>query len=374
MSDMVLPVLLLCPTGKDAHLIASVLQHDRVNTQTTLTINELCEVDYDNAGAIIVAEESLTKEGLAIFNEKLSSQKGWSDIPIILLSSGSGSGRNQQFKLKDLEAFVTNGNVTLLERPLRPLTLSSATQVALRARRRQFQVQSLLQSQLKATKIRDEFISIAGHELKTPLTSLKLQTQMTRRQIVRPEIFVKDKMYKQLDYTIHQIDRLNKLVDDMLDISRISDGKLTLIRTKVNLSLLLHELIERFTPQFEAVGINVKTDIQEEVIGIWDSYKLEQVVNNLFSNAIRYSPNEALSIGLYTCGDKAIFNVKDEGMGIEAHNLERIFERFERVSSVTSGLGLGLYITRQILDLHQANIRAESEMGKGSNFIIELPL
>lgn len=371
---MVLPVLLLCPTGKDAHLIASVLQHDRVNTQTTLTINELCEVDYDNAGAIIVAEESLTKEGLAIFNEKLSSQKGWSDIPIILLSSGSGSGRNQQFKLKDLEAFVTNGNVTLLERPLRPLTLSSATQVALRARRRQFQVQSLLQSQLKATKIRDEFISIAGHELKTPLTSLKLQTQMTRRQIVRPEIFVKDKMYKQLDYTIHQIDRLNKLVDDMLDISRISDGKLTLIRTKVNLSLLLHELIERFTPQFEAVGINVKTDIQEEVIGIWDSYKLEQVVNNLFSNAIRYSPNEALSIGLYTCGDKAIFNVKDEGMGIEAHNLERIFERFERVSSVTSGLGLGLYITRQILDLHQANIRAESEMGKGSNFIIELPL
>lgn len=372
MIETPLDVLLLCPTGKDAHLIASVLLHDSVNTKIIVGLNELCELDYENAGVIIISEEALTKEGVDNLNKKLSAQKAWSDIPVILLSSGGG--RSKQFTIKRLEEFVTNGNVTLLERPLQPLTLLSATQVALRSRRRQFQVRSLLQSQLEATKIRDEFISIAGHELKTPLTSLKLQTQMTKRQIAKPEALVPDQMRKQLDYTIQQIDRLNKLVNDMLDTSRISDGKLSLTKTTVNLSSLLHELIERFAPQFEAVGIHIKTDIATDVSGNWDSYKIEQVVNNIFSNAIRYSPRETVSVGLYTNGDKAIFNVKDEGMGIATTNLERIFERFERVSAVTSGLGLGLYITRQILDLHEATIRAESELGKGSNFIIELPL
>jgi signal transduction histidine kinase len=372
MTDKHLDALLLCPTGQDAKLIASVLQHDSVNSKLTKNLDELCEQDYENAGVIIVAEEALTKEGFEILNHKLSAQNPWSDIPVILLSSGGA--RSKQFQMKQLSHFVASGNVTLLERPLQPLTLISATQVALRSRRRQFQVRSLLESQIEATKIRDEFISIASHELKTPLTSLKLQTQMTRRQIIRPEAVLPDKMRKQLDYTIHQIDRLNKLVDDMLDISRINAGKLTITRTVFNFSELIHELIERFTPQFEAVGIHIRTDIAPEVYGNWDAYKLEQVINNLFSNAIRYSPHKNVTIGLRTQGDKAIFNVQDEGMGIAPKNLERIFERFERVSSVTSGLGLGLYITRQILDLHDATIRAESELGHGSNFIIELPL
>ena len=372
MTNNNLAALLLCPTGQDAHLIASVLMHESVNSKVTKCLDELCKMDYEDAGVIIVAEEALTKEGVDILNDKLSNQMPWSDIPIILLTSGGG--RSKQFKLKRLEVFVTSGNVTLLERPLQPLTLLSATQVALRSRKRQFQVRSLLQSQMEATKIRDEFISIASHELKTPLTSLKLQTQMTKRQIVRPDAALAEKMRKQLDYTIHQIDRLNKLVDDMLDISRISTGKLNITKTKFDFSLLLEELIDRFTPQFEAVGIKVRTDIKPEVIGNWDSYKLEQVINNLFSNAIRYSPHKPLTITLRTQGEKAILNVKDEGMGIAAKNLERIFERFERISSVTSGLGLGLYITRQILDLHDGTIRAESELGQGSNFIIELPL
>lgn len=367
-----LVALLLCPTGQDAHLIASVLLHDAVESRVTKGLNELCEIEHDEAGVIIVAEEALTKEGVDILNQKLSHQKPWSDIPIILLTSGGG--RSKQFKLKRLEVFVTSGNVTLLERPLQPLTLLSATQVALRSRRRQFQVRGLLESQIEATKIRDEFISIASHELKTPLTSLKLQTQMTKRQIVRPDVAVAEKMRKQLDYTIHQIDRLNKLVDDMLDISRINTGKLNITKTKFDFSLLLEELVDRFTPQFEAVGIKLKTDIKPEVIGNWDSYKLEQVINNLFSNAIRYSAHKPVTVTLRTQDDKAIMNVKDEGMGIETKNLERIFERFERISSVTSGLGLGLYITRQILDLHKGTIKVESELGHGSNFIIELPL
>jgi signal transduction histidine kinase len=370
-SNKHLDALLLCPTGQDANLIASVLAHESVKSKIAKGLNELCEMNYEDAGVIIVAEEALTKEGIDTFNRKLSKQKAWSDIPIILL--GSGNGRSKQFHQKRLESFVTHGNVTLLERPLQPLTLLSATQVALRARKRQYQVKDLLQSQQEATRIRDEFISIASHELKTPLTSLKLQTQMTKRQITRPEILLKEKMTKQLEYTINQVDRLNKLVDAMLDISRINTGKFSIHRIQFNFSDLLEELIERFTPQFEAVGITIKNYITPGIIVFCDTYKIEQVVNNLFSNVIRYAPHKTVKIGLRLENNKVVFNVEDEGMGIAPENLERIFKRFERISSTISGLGLGLYITRQILNLHQGTIRAESKLGVGSNFIIELP-
>ncbi len=372
MASNQLDVILLCPTGQDAALIASVLLKEHIDSMAVRSIEHLCNLDFETVGVILVAEEALTAEGIDFLNQALAAQEAWSDIPIILLTSGGP--RDKQFKLKRLEVFVTSGNVTILERPLQILTLLSATQVALRSRRRQYEVRNLLMTQQEATKIRDEFISIASHELKTPLTSLKLQTQMTKKQVLRPGTLTVERMQKQLDYTINQINRLNKLVDDMLDISRINTGKLIIHRNKLNLSDLVEDLVDRFTPQFEAVGCSVETSIQEAVTGSWDSYKIEQVLNNLFSNAIRYSPNKTIRVGLKKKIDVAILNVQDEGMGIDPANQERIFERFERATSTASGLGLGLYITRQILDLHDASIRVESEVGKGSNFIIELPI
>lgn len=366
-----LEAILLCPTGQDSFLIASVLSKQAIDSTAVRSISELCKLSYDQAGVVLIAEEAITPQGMEELNKYLSLQEAWSDIPIILLTSAGA--KNKQLKIKHLEVFIASGNVTLLERPLLPLTLLSATQVALRSRRRQFQVKELLVAQVEATKMRDEFISIASHELKTPLTSLKLQTQMTRRQITRPETFNYEKIQKQLDYTINQIDRLNKLVDDMLDISRISTGKLNLQKTTLNLSSLLSELIERFMPQFELSGSEVHTDITPEVTGQWDAYKIEQVINNLFSNAIRYSPQKPIHIKLEDGPEKVILSVRDEGAGIAPENLERIFERFERAVTTNSGLGLGLYITRQIVELHHGKISASSTLGKGSTFIIELP-
>lgn len=372
MNNHNLEVILLCPTGKDATLISNVLSKENVGSVIVKSIDELCTRNQEDAGVLLIAEEALTSDGIDLLNQSLASQAPWSDIPIILLTSGGA--RNNHFKVKRLEVFISSGNVTLLERPLQQVTLLSATQVALRSRRRQYQVRELLISQLEATKIRDEFISIASHELKTPLTSLKLQTQMTKKQISNLAVFTPERMQKQLDYTINQIDRLNKLVDDMLDISRINTGKLKLQRSNLNLSTLVEEIIERFMPQFESVNCPIEKFLTPQVIGHWDSYKLEQVLNNLFSNAIRYSPGKTIHIGLIQINGKAILNVKDEGMGISPANIERIFERFERASATASGLGLGLYITRQIVELHKGEIKVESEVGKGANFIIELPL
>ncbi len=366
-----LEAILLCPTGQDSFLISSVLKKQDIASTAVNAISELCKLNYNQAGVVLIAEEAITQQGMEELNRYLSLQEAWSDIPIILLTSGGA--KNKQQKIKHLEAFIASGNVTLLERPLLPLTLLSATQVALRSRRRQFQVKELLTAQVEATKVRDEFISIASHELKTPLTSLKLLTQMTKRQAAKEDTFTTEKFQKQLDYTINQIDRLNKLVDDMLDISRISSGKLSLQKTSLNLSTLLNELIERFLPQFKLVGSEVQRDITPEVIGQWDAYKIEQVINNLFSNAIRYSPQKAVNIRLESHKERALLSIRDEGVGIAPENLERIFERFERATTSNSGLGLGLYITRQIVELHGGKISVSSELGKGSTFVIELP-
>lgn len=372
MPDRQFFAILLCPTGQDASLIASVLLTDSIESEISPSIQELCSRNLDNAGVILIAEEALDVQGIDILNEKLSAQKPWSDIPIILLTS-RGS-QNKTLTYKRLEVFIASGNVTILERPLQPLTLTSATQVALRSRRRQYLVRNLLKDQIQATNIRDEFISIASHELKTPLTSLKMQTQLAKKQLNRDSALTTERINKQLDYTIKQIDRLNKLVDDMLDVSRIGTGKLLIQATLVSLSDLVKELTERFEPQFESVGSTLESHIETGISGTFDSYKIEQVINNLFSNAIRYSPMKKVEVTLKSDNGKAYITVKDNGPGIEKKNLERIFERFERASDTKSGLGLGLYISKQIVMLHKGRIWVESEFGKGTTFIVELPI
>lgn len=365
-------VLLLCPTGQDAVLIAGFLEKEGIGSVSLKSIDEFCNQDQNEAGVLLIADEALSPEGTEILNKKLSNQEAWSDLPIILLTSG-GARRNSHMH-KRLELFVSSGNVTLLERPLQPLSLMSATKVALRSRRRQFEVKELLMTLVEATKIRDEFISIASHELKTPLTSLKLQTQMNKRKSNVDSGISTESMNIQFDYTINQIDRLNKLVDDMLDISRLSTGKLQLQKSKTDLSHLLKELVERFTPQFEAVGISVTTKLVPNIVGNWDSYKLEQVINNIFSNAIRYAPENPMEIRLWKEAEKIVLNIQDFGPGIEKNNLTKIFDRYERASSTRGGLGLGLYITKQIVELHEGSIRAESKSGEGTTFVIELPV
>lgn len=366
-----LMIELFCPTGKDALLIADALMTENIKSRISQTMEELLRKELDSIDVILIAEEALQPGPLELLNDFILKQEPWSEIPVILLTSGGK--KSAHYRVKRIEDFIYSGNVTLLERPLQPLTLLSATKVAMRARQRQYQVRDLLLSQIDATKIRDEFISIASHELKTPLTSLKLQTQLSLKTFRRDGPNV-ERMFKQIDYTLNQINRLNKLVDDMLDISRIGTGKLRLNKSDFNLSALLIDMLERFSPQFELAGCQVKTNIEPGIVGNWDAFKIEQVVNNLFSNAIRYAAGSPVTVKVRKDGNKAILSVADEGQGIHQESLERIFERFERATTNESGLGLGLYITRQIILLHEGSISVKSEVGKGSCFTIELPL
>lgn len=235
----------------------------------------------------------------------------------------------------------------------------------------------LYETAQKAIQVRDEFLSIASHELKTPMTSLKLQIQMTRRAVDTKESKVPtaERLAKVLDMSAVQVNRLNALVDDLLDVSRIESGKLTYHFEEVELCQLVKEVVERYQDHLLSAGCAVTVNVATAVPVWGDRYRLEQVVLNLLSNAAKYGRGKPVMVEVSGAGCARI-SVRDSGIGIPSDKLDKVFERFERAAHTAhiGGLGLGLYISREIMRGHGGTIRCESELGGGSNFVAELPL
>jgi signal transduction histidine kinase len=229
-----------------------------------------------------------------------------------------------------------------------------------------------------ALSLRDEFLSIASHELKTPLTTLKLHTQITKRNLQKDgaPLLTKEALLRFLSGSDAQIERLTRLIEDMLDVVRIESGKLSLSFESVDLAVLLRNVCEQFSPQLEAAGCKVSVESSGELIGEWDPYRIEQVLVNLLSNAMKYGEGKPIQIFLQSDITKARMIVRDQGAGIDPKDHGRVFERFERAVSVKgkAGLGLGLFIARKIVNAHEGQIFLESAINKGSSFTVELPL
>ena len=221
---------------------------------------------------------------------------------------------------------------------------------------------------------RDKFLSIASHELKTPLTSLKLQVQIILRHIESEE-FEKQKAIKMLNKTDLSLNRIDSLVNDMLDISRITSGKLSFNKERSDLYEMIMDVVERVKPQFDQAGVAL--DVHgKSVFGHFDMFRIEQVLSNLLSNALKYGRKMPVEVSLVEKNGKAIIEVRDQGHGIPEDCFEKIFNRFERLNETSeiSGLGLGLYIVKEIITAHGGSIVIESSYGIGSTFRIELPL
>jgi len=253
----------------------------------------------------------------------------------------------------------------------------------------------LFQEAQDAIRIRDEFLSIASHELKTPVTSLRSLIELLllgMRQWVNSapqESFKKislfsspERLLRMLESSNKQITRLVKLMNNLLDVSRISAGKLDLELSDVNLRDLVREVLEVMRPEMEQAKCPVRLNepagmLEHPIIGRWDRYRLEQVIVNLLSNAIKYGAEKPVHITIETNEDKVRIIVQDFGIGISSQYLPRIFNRFERAGlrdGALAGLGLGLYISKQIIEAHAGSISVESEQGKGSKFTVELSL
>ena len=225
------------------------------------------------------------------------------------------------------------------------LSLETAVEVA---KRISFAIEnSQLYRQLqKAIHLRDEFISLASHELKTPIAAMKLQFQLFDKGLgQKPEEFFKpDNIKKMVNRSTKQLNRINRLVDDMLDISRISAGKLVMHQKKCNISNLVVSVINQLAVDLEDLQKKLKTDIQENIFAACDLIRIEQVLTNLIVNANRYGEDKGIEVSLKKDKNNVILKVADHGPGISPEDLQRIFGRFERATSINiSGLGLGLY-------------------------------
>lgn len=225
---------------------------------------------------------------------------------------------------------------------------------------------------------RDEFLSIASHELKTPITSLKLEFQLAAKLIAanNPEVYSKERVERRISIANRQLERMANLIEDMLDVSRITTGKLAMNIEAVNLPTLVEEVLDRFSEQVRSAGIELKRDIPRSTIVIEaDRYRLEQLLDNLLTNAIKYGEGRPIEVNVRALASRVEISIRDHGMGIAQENLNRIFQRFERVASPTNiaGLGIGLYVSKKIVEAQGGSISVDSQLGQGSTFLIRLP-
>lgn len=229
----------------------------------------------------------------------------------------------------------------------------------------------------KAVKMRDEFLAIASHELKTPLTALAIHVHLISRMIEKRAFAnLSDKESQDIIATAkQQVDRFRRLVENLLDSSRITSGRLELVREPVDLSGLVHGVVQRLTPELLNQHCSFEEHLQPGLVGRYDRLRIEQAVSNLVSNAAKYGGGKPIEITTRSAPGKCLIEVRDHGIGIESRDQKRIFSRFERAvpSSRFGGLGLGLYITQQIIDAHGGVIRIDSKPGEGSTFTVELP-
>lgn len=365
-------ILLLTPTGQDAKLAATVLADASIDSEAARDLIDACaRLQKHHYGCLLVAEEAIAGNGSERLLEVLGAQSPWSDLPIVVLTSaGNATGHGVSM----LAALVRAANATLLERPFGAATLIASVQSALRARNRQYEVRQLLDEQVNALRQKDDFISIASHELKTPLTSIGLQTYINKRTLAAGGTPPREWIVKLVETTERQVERLVRLVDDMLDISRISAGRIQIKKQAVDLTQLVRAEVERLTPQLAAADCAVQFNAPAATVGLCDAHRMEQVIGNLLTNAIRYAPGRPIEVSVGTNDGHAVVCVRDHGDGIAPADQERIFARFERADSAVAGLGLGLYICRELVSLHGGTIGVESARGQGAKFTIRLPI
>jgi signal transduction histidine kinase len=230
----------------------------------------------------------------------------------------------------------------------------------------------LYQSAREAIAIREEFLSIASHELRTPLTSVLLSVQGLERIVAQSQDA--DVRERTARIVLH-VRRLVALIDTLLDVSRIAAGKLDLSVEEIDLSQLTREVAERFLESARQSGSILQVQAPDHLIGVWDPLRIDQVLTNLLANAVKFAGGKPIDVTVEEIDADARVTVADQGIGIAKDKISLVFNRFERAVSGRKygGLGLGLYIARQMVEAHGGRIEVESEPGRGATFVVHLP-
>jgi signal transduction histidine kinase/ActR/RegA family two-component response regulator len=370
-------VLVLAPTSKDAETTQGLLTAAGISVTACQSFDCLVDEVKKGAAAILIAEEAVSYSHNSTLSHVLAQQPPWSDLPVLVLT------RQGADSVELGEAVRTLGNVTLIERPVRVATLLSAVRTAVRARERQYQIRGHLAERARAEEAlriadhrKDEFLATLGHELRNPLAPLLTGLQLLKLSGLQDPVAIRVSEVME-----RQISHLIRLVDDLLEVSRITRGVIDVHHEPLDLAFVVRSAIDTSRPVLEGAGHELTVDLPAEPITIGgDAVRLTQVFGNLLTNAAKYTnAGGHIWLTVRTEGDRAVVSVRDNGIGIPAAQLSSVFDMFMQVDRsnrrTQGGLGIGLTLVRSLVSMHGGRVEARSEgPGTGSEFIVELPV
>ncbi len=355
-------IVICAPTGQDASLTARVFESVGIGSIVCCSPAQLLERLSQGAGALLLVEEAISAGTFRPLAEYVAAQPTWSDIPILLMTRSGADSLDVQRAVEYL------GNVTLLERPVRTIALIAAARTAIRARERQYQVRD-------ADQRKDEFLATLAHELRNPLAPIR--TSMGILQHLYPE----SGQVTQLRNVVNrQVTHLTRLVDDLLDVARITSGKVVLKKGHITLASVLNHAVEISSSGMESKKHRFELDAPAtEHVLVADHARMVQSVANLLVNAAKFTPGPGhIVLKASVRGRDVIFSVRDNGIGLEPASMARIFDLFAQTpvpGEAPTGLGIGLSLAKQFAEMHGGSLYASSRgLGKGSEFVLTMPV
>ncbi|HYK01216.1 MAG TPA: HAMP domain-containing sensor histidine kinase [Thermoanaerobaculia bacterium] len=376
-------ILVLAPTGDDAGLVSEILLRRGLNVDVVAGAGALAEEIHRGAAVVLVASEALDEAGSGlVLQQALERQEPWSEMPVILFG-----GDVEDAASGATELLGTRAQIVLLERPLGIATFVTATEAALRSRRRQYEVKRLLDALAEsaaqiahateaATRAKDEFLATLGHELRSPMAAIRGWIQLLQEDALGAE---------DAAAALSMIDSSTKvqarIIEDLMDVSRIMAGKVMIEPSRIALAPVVERVVTTFQTSAVLEGIELTADISSEPLFAWaDETRLQQVGWNLISNAIKFTPRGgSVHVTLARENGAAVIRVRDTGKGISPELLPHVFERYRQEEGDEQkshkGLGLGLAIVRHLVESHGGTIQAFSDgAGKGAELVASLPL
>lgn len=353
-------ILVCTPQGKDAELACRALVQAGFSCHICETLTILVEEVQRGAGAILVVEEVLPQESAAMLTDYIATQPTWSDLPVLVLTKPGGELPWTR------DAYEKFGNLTLLERPVRAPTLISAARSALRARQRQYEIRL-------ADRRKDEFLAMLAHELRNPLAPINSAATLLEMAPNDP-----DRVKRSSKIIARQVGHMSNLIDDLLDVARVTRGLITLDKHAVDLRDIVTEAVEQIRPMITKRHHELTFDMPASAMPVMgDRERLVQVVVNILNNSAKYTPEDGhIKILLDARDDLVTLEIQDDGIGMPPLLLTQVFEMFaqaERTSDRSQGgLGLGLALVKSLVESHGGKVSASSDgPGQGSTFKLQ---
>ena len=360
-------VLMRCATPRDDLMTANELNRIGVEAVACRSLQHVREEMEYGVGALLLAEEALSDPNGPALMRQLGAQPPWSDLAMLVLAR---QGADSPVIAR---ALLTGSNVTVLERPMRVAALVSAVQSSLRGRQRQYELRDMVESLRVADQRKTEFLATLAHELRNPLAPLSNCVGLLKRGLAAPAKVV-PVMERQLHHMI-------RLVDDLLELSRITRGKVDLRMEDVELRRIVEAAIETSRPLIEKARHVLQVSLPTEPLWLRaDPVRLAQVVSNLLNNAARYTdPGGEIQLVAHRDDGDAVLCIQDNGSGLSPEALEGVFDMFTQADAgdkrAQHGLGIGLALVRNLVEMHGGVVNASSEgLGLGSTFEVRLPL